>query len=79
MVKEDNPQFVLKSECDAGMSQIRLALFGPDLRGGMVKDIQEMKTKLDTATSIVRTIVIPIIVPLVLAGIGYLIGKFGGL
>lgn len=47
MTKEEHdPRFVLKSECDESMSQIRLALFGTDLRGGIVKDIGDIKNKL---------------------------------
>jgi len=40
-----NPDgFVLKSDCDESMGLIRLALFGPDLRGGIVKDIGDIKS-----------------------------------
>ena len=70
---------MLKDDCDKGMDKLSLALWGKDGRGGMVRDIQEMKTKLNVATGIIRTVIIPIVVPLTLGGIGYLIGKFAGL
>ena len=60
------------------VDKIENALFGEDGRGGMVNDIAQIKTKIDAATSFVRTIIIPIAVPLILGMFGYIIGKFGG-
>lgn len=60
---------------NARVDRLELALFGKDGRGGMVADVTVIKTKLEVATSIFRTIVIPIGVPVILALIGFYIGK----
>jgi len=49
--KKDNPRYVLQRQCDESMSPIRLALFGSDMRGGIVKDIGDIKNKLDALLS----------------------------
>lgn len=76
--KRDNPgRYVQVGDCRERHEKIELALWGKDGRGGMVKDIADVKMKLEVATGVIRTIVIPIVVPLVLAGIFYWLGKAG--
>ena len=41
--KKDNPGFVRVADCREKHNKIELALFGEDLRGGMVKDIGDIK------------------------------------
>jgi len=83
--KKDNPGFVRTEDCvtfraeDRERSRkIELALFGEDFRGGMVKDMTCIRAKVDMATSVVRSVVIPFVVPLILAGVFYALGKWGG-
>lgn len=45
--KEDNPGFVRIVDCRERHSKIELALFGEDLRGGMVKDIGDIKNYIE--------------------------------
>ncbi len=47
--KKDNPGFVRVVDCRERHSKIELALFGEDLRGGMVKDIGDIKNYIEQA------------------------------
>jgi len=44
--KKNNPQYVLKSDCKEIMDKIEIALWGVDGRGGIVKDIGDIKASL---------------------------------
>ena len=45
--EKDNPEYVRVEECRQRHAKIELALFGPDGRGGMVKDIGDIKNTLN--------------------------------
>lgn len=50
--RKDNPDvFVRVEDCRTKHSKIELALFGPDGRGGMVKDINEIKMAVNNRLS----------------------------
>lgn len=57
----------LRDECASNNERVNLALFGPDGRGGIVKDIQDIKTKLDSYSSVLRQFAAPIAVAVVVA------------
>jgi hypothetical protein len=57
-----NP-YVTGADCNLKHVKLDLALFGVDGRGGIVKDLQEIKT----ATSAVRSIIVPVTVSVVSA------------
>jgi hypothetical protein len=85
--KKNNPgKFVTAEQCNEKRTQdavstskwrnkIDLALWGSDGRGGMVKDIGDMKKDVAVATSLLRSLVLPIVIPLAVGGIMYLLGK----
>ena len=43
--KKNNPGFVTQSQCDTKYGKMNLALFGSDGRGGIVKDISDIKNQ----------------------------------
>lgn len=45
--ENDNPAYVDVEDCRERHAKIELALFGPDGRGGMVKDIADIKNTLN--------------------------------
>lgn len=75
--KKRNPsKFVTHAECSgimegvkAELRTIKTTLVGEDMRGGLVKDVQEIKS----ATGIIKTVVLPIILSVSSALIVYLI------
>ena len=61
--QKENPGYVTRAECaktvtkfDAELKTIKKALVGEDMRGGVVKDIADIKA----ATSIAKTVFLPI-------------------
>jgi len=74
-----NPKYVTLEQCSGTTAQfreelhtIKLALFGKDMRGGIVKDIQEIKS----ATSILKSVGLPIAVAVISSVItAFLLGK----
>lgn len=74
--KRDLNCYVTEQDCDGRHTKIDLALFGADGRGGMVKDVADIKMKLEVTTSIMRTIVLPVLLPLMVGGIAFLIGRY---
>ncbi len=69
-----NPKFVTTLQCKAMMAEfkgeldtIKYALVGKDLRGGIVKDVADIKS----ATGFIRSIGVPILVAVVTAAIVY--------
>jgi len=71
----NNPtQYVTKTECTqisgtikTELETIRTALVGEDMRGGLVKDVAELKSQGSTAILILKSVVVPIIVAVVTA------------
>jgi hypothetical protein len=67
--KKDNPGiYVTHGEClqvsgdiKAELVTIKKTLVGEDMRGGLVKDVQEIKS----ATSAIKTVAVPIIVAVI--------------
>ena len=59
----------------AKIDKIELAMFGENGRAGMVKDIAEIKKDLATAMGIVRSVLLPVALPLIVGVIMYLVGK----
>jgi hypothetical protein len=57
------------------MDRLELCLYGQDGRGGLCKDIAEIKRDLGAATSFLRIFVVPVIMVLVAGVIGYLVSK----
>lgn len=57
----------LREDCTSNAEKVNLALFGPDGRGGIVKDIQDIKTKLESYSSVLRQFAAPIAVAVVVA------------
>jgi len=41
--KADNPGYITRAEFNAKFGKVELALFGPDGRGGMVRQINDME------------------------------------
>ena len=77
MSKEEkrNP-YVTRAECAKVVSKfngeletIKLALVGEDMRGGLVKDVAEIKA----ATSWIKTVLVPIVTSVAAAIITYLV------
>jgi hypothetical protein len=61
------------------VDRLELCLYGTDGRGGLCKDIADIKQSLANATSFVRVFVAPIVVAVASVVIGYLVGHFGTL
>lgn len=63
---------------DKNVNKINLALFGENGRGGMVKDLQEIKSSLKSATSIIKSLGVPIVIAVVAALItAYILKSIG--
>ena len=78
--KKDNP-YVTRDECfqisgeiRRDISTIKKTLVGEDLRGGLVKDVQEIKS----ATSAIKTVLVPIVISVLSALITYGLIQFFG-
>lgn len=75
--KGDNPsKFVTHAECAKTVESVKLelktmknALVGEDMRGGIVKDVQEIKS----ATGIIKTVIVPIVLSVSSALIVYVL------
>jgi len=72
--KNPNTSYVTRAECfqisgdiKKDLNTIKLTLVGEDMRGGLVKDLQEIKA----ATSVLKTVVVPIVISVVSALITY--------
>ena len=73
--KQSNPSnFVTREECARVTSSIRdelrmirIALVGEDMRGGLVKDVADLKKERSTTVEIVKAVVVPIIVAVITA------------
>lgn len=67
----ENPtlaQISMKIEfLDRNINKISLALWGKNGRGGMIKDMQEIKSSLNATTSIIKSIGVPIIAAVISA------------
>ena len=59
------------SEMKGEMQVIKQALVGPDLRGGLVKDMADIKRDLSNATGVISRVGVPILVALVTAALVY--------
>ena len=66
---KNNPSrvYVRIEDCREISGKIMLALFGEDGRGGIVKDVQEIKS----ATSIIKTVIVPVVISVSAALITY--------
>jgi hypothetical protein len=78
--RKDNP-YVTHAECiqisgeiKNDLNTIKKTLVGEDMRGGLVKDVQEIKS----ATSAIKTVVLPIVISVVSALVTYGLLKFFG-
>lgn len=74
--KSNNPGHVTRAECskivtnfNRELQTIKKALVGDDMRGGVVKDVSEIKA----ATGIAKTIFLPIILSVSASVIVYLV------
>ena len=74
--KRNPSKFVTHAECTsimdsvkAELKTIKITLIGEDMRGGLIKDVQEIKS----ATSIVKTVVVPMVISVSAALITYTI------
>lgn len=68
--KKDNPgRYRTVKTCETRHRKLDLALFGEDGRGGIVKDIAEIKA----ATSVLKTVFLPIILSITASVITFLI------
>jgi hypothetical protein len=70
----DNPGYVTRAECarittdmKKKLDTIQTALVGEDMRGGLVKDVGDLKKEKSTVVEILRNLVVPIIVALATA------------
>jgi hypothetical protein len=79
--KKDDPPYVTRDECfqisgeiRKDISTIKKTLVGEDMRGGIVKDVQEIKS----ATSAIKTVVVPIVISVVSALMTYALLQFFG-
>ena len=52
--EKNNPGYVTRADCLRNHAKINLALFGHDGRGGIVKDISDMKADVKTATKFIN-------------------------
>jgi len=78
--RKDNP-YVTHAECiqvsgeiKSDLNTIKKTLVGEDMRGGLVKDVQEIKS----ATSAIKTVVLPIVISVVSALVTYGLLRFLG-
>ena len=72
--KRNNPAYVTKPECaqisasiKEELKTIRTALVGEDMRGGIVKDVADLKKERSTTLEIVKSVFVPMIVAVVTA------------
>ena len=82
--RKENPGFVTKEMCGTLMRQaneerdlIKNALFGEDMRGGMAKDISDIKADLKTAkmiSDLVRPVLIAVVSSFLTYGLIHLLG-----
>lgn len=71
--EKDNPGvFVRVEDCRERHTKMDLALFGLDGRGGIVKDIQDIKAY----SGIVRQVAVPIVIAVLSAGLTAWLLKF---
>ena len=61
--KNDLSEYMTKADCKVEMRALQVSLVGEDMRGGLVKDVQEIKSQ----TSIFKTILLPIITSVITA------------
>jgi hypothetical protein len=66
--------FQISGEIRRDISTIKKTLVGEDLRGGIVKDMQEIKS----ATGAIKTVVVPIVISVLSALITYGLLQFFG-
>ena len=75
-------ELVTKQECKetredctgvASVEKINLALWGKDGRGGIVKDIADIKSQLKVYSGVVRQLAVPILVAVIVAVLAKLI------
>jgi hypothetical protein len=78
---EDDPRFVTRNECfqisgeiKSDLQLVKKTLVGDDMRGGLVKDVQEIKS----ATGMIKTVVLPIVISVVSAAVTYGLLRFLG-
>jgi hypothetical protein len=71
--KKDNP-YVTKFECQQisggireELKTIRVALVGEDMRGGLVKDVANLKKERSTTVEILKSVAVPITVAIITA------------
>jgi len=70
MAEEKNPaKFVTRAECAQisgsirdELKTIRVALVGEDMRGGLVKDVADLKKERSTTVEALKVVVVPIVV-----------------
>jgi hypothetical protein len=79
--RRDNPSFVTHEECmqisgdiKSDLNTIKKTLVGDDMRGGLVKDVQEIKS----ATSAIKTVIVPIVISVLSALVTYGLLRFMG-
>jgi hypothetical protein len=70
----DNPGYVTRSECanitgdmNKKLDTIQKALVGDDMRGGIVKDVADLKKENSTLYQILKNVIAPITIALVTA------------
>jgi len=72
---KDNPgPYVTRDECfqisgeiKNDIKLVKTTLVGEDMRGGLVKDVQEIKS----ATGMIKTVVLPIVISVLSAAVTY--------
>jgi hypothetical protein len=69
MPRKNDPQYVTRSECQQistsireELKTIRIALVGENMRGGLVKDVADLKKERSAMLEIVKTVAVPIII-----------------
>ena len=79
--RKDPPPFVTRDECFQIIGEIKndlqlvkKTLVGDDMRGGLVKDVQEIKS----ATGMIKTVILPIVISVVSAAVTYGLLRFLG-
>jgi len=79
--RKDPPPFVTRDECfqisgeiKNDLQLVKKTLVGDDMRGGLVKDVQEIKS----ATGMIKTVILPIVISVVSAAVTYGLLRFLG-
>ena len=69
---KDNPGYITTAECaritgamNKKLDKVLDALVGEDMRGGLVKDVADLKKEKSTVIEIAKALIVPIIVALV--------------